>query len=553
MTLAEVGPSTLATALVDLVENEPHLVTTIFHDREHPHRITRRQLGDLAASYAAGFDKIGVGRGDRIVISWPPGPDFLGAFWGCQLLGAAAVPAPPPPRGRSRGEIERLGSILRRSEPAAVSMPATAADMLPEELRDLAPRAVPLADERWAGPVARPSGDDVAVVQFTSGSTWEPRGCVLSHAAVTRNVAQTSLRLGLDHRQYGVNWCPLSHDMGLMGSVVSPVWSGLLVAVQMAPEAFIRSPVTWLRVMAEYRAKVSAVPNFALALMAKRMQRTQLDLDLSCVKAVYCGAEPLHPGSLRAFLERVEPLGFSPAAIQPAYGLAEHVVMATSRPGGLHTDLLRRDGVEGGMAIPAPGAGIAAVEVASVGWPVEGASLRIVDGAGVEQPERVIGEVELTSGSVMTGYYADEAATAEVLRDGWLRTGDLGYLVDGELFLTGRAKDVVFCAGRNIFAYDVEQVVNELPGVRIGGAAVFGVDEEDSGDRLVIVVEARRSERGGLVPQVNAACVDRLGVKPRDVVVVRPGSLPRTVSGKIQRRLARAHYLSDALDQGDDA
>jgi fatty-acyl-CoA synthase len=535
--------------LIELVETEGSRPTTIERSRHHEEAISRMRLGRIAAAHALDFIERGVRPGDRIVIARPSLIDFLGAFWGCLLAGAVAVPAPAPGSGRSRmTEIDRLLAITKRCEPRALSCSEDLARGLPHDL-DVEIARPEQPEVEWPGRLIERDPSRAALIQFTSGSTTRPRGCVLTHRAIGTNLVEIVDRLDVDHAMYGVNWCPLYHDMGLVGSVLLPVWSQHLVAVQMPTTEFIVSPITWLRLLAEYRAEISAAPNFAFALLARRLRRGNVDLDLSSVRSIFCGAEPIHASTIESFLEHAAVLGLSPAAVHPAYGLAEHVVLATSHKGGMRVERLDRDLLAAGFASVTESTGEvqSAYEAVSLGPPVRGCEIRIVV-EGDRQADRGVGEVQLRSPSLMEGYFNDPKATAAVMCDGWLRTGDTGYVVDGELFLVGRTKDVVISGGRNIHAHDVEYAVMGIDGLRYGGVAAFGVTSAAGLEEVILVIEARRGVAEDLVPLINQRCVLQVGVAPRTVVAVAPGSLPRTSSGKIQRQETRTRYLGGTLE-----
>jgi fatty-acyl-CoA synthase len=545
--------ATLGEALALLVETDGHQLTTLIDAKDHKTVVTRGDLGDLAASFAAGLLDAGVRPGDRVVIAHPTSADFLGAFWGCQAIGAVAVPAAPVPAGQNESaEAHRLRVIIDRADPRAV----IGTDDVRQHLQRLAtggrlPWSIvdPVAGVRWDDLDDPPVGPDApAVIQFTSGSTSDPRGCLLTHASVVANVEAMQERLEIDQPTVGCNWCPLHHDMGLVGAVILPVMSGYVDAMLQPTGEFVVNPSSWLRRLSDHRAEMSTAPNFAFALVNRQLRRGVPDLDLSSVRFILNGAEPISPAVAAEFVAHLAPCGLRPDVLHPSYGLAEHVVFAASSPGGVRTRTFDRGHLQAGGAAVEVGPEPGGLEVVSLGRPLQGVDLRVVDEQGVAVGTGQVGEVELRSAAVMVGYFGDPEATARKIRHGWLRTGDVGLLDEhGELFLVGRVDDLIILNGRNFYAYDIEQAVTTVPGTRIGAAAAFARLGAE-GEQLVVVAEARTRDPGPFVTAVRAACHELVGVVPADVVVARPGSLPHTSSGKLRRNEVRQRYEDGAYD-----
>jgi fatty-acyl-CoA synthase len=320
-----------------------------------------------------------------------------------------------------------------------------------------------------------------------------------------------------------VSWLPLHHDMGLVGMALGPLYSSR-PAVFLPTHVFVRRPAEWLRAISSHRATVSFAPNFAYDLCVRRVKDVDLaGVDLSCWRVAGCGAEPIHAPTLAAFAERFAAFGFRDTAFLPGYGLAEHVVAATFATRGRP---IQTDGA-----------------LVSCGVPFPGHRLRIVDDNGGELPERAVGEIMLAGPSVMQGYYEHGALTRETLRDGWLSTGDLGYLADGELYVCGRAKDLIIANGRKFYPQDLEWGVDELAGIRRGRAVAFGTSDSDGRPRLVMVVEPSGTvDVEQLVVSVRRRMADLYGLYVDDVVVAPSGTVARTSSGKVQRTLTKARY-----------
>jgi len=410
---------------------------------------------------------------------------------------------------------------------------------------DGAPAFAPTGLRRGRASTERPSLDDVAFVQFTSGSVSSPKGVAITHANLAANIDAINGPAGLatTDTDVAVSWLPLNHDMGLVGMALGALYVAR-PCVLMRPHLFVRRPVEWLRAIAKYRGTVSFAPNFAFDLCVRRVK--DLDgLDLSSWRVAGCGAEPIHAPTLLAFAEKFAPAGFRETALLPSYGLAEHVLAATFSPlqRPLQIDRVSRDDLlERRIAAPTRD-GDASIALVSCGRPFPDHELQIVDEGGHALPERRVGEIVLRGPSVMRGYYNAEALTAETLRDGRLWTGDLGYLSDGELFVCGRAKDIIIVNGRKYHPQDLEWIVDEVSGVRRGRVVAFAVSEPGVPDRVVVVVEPSGTVAAdALRSAIRQQIADAFGVYVDDVVHVAGGTIGRTTSGKVQRAATKARY-----------
>jgi fatty-acyl-CoA synthase len=522
------------------------VVVTFRRRRTPPRALTRADIVERQRAEVDALREAGLRQGDRVVLALPTSPEFIVAFWACQALGMVAVPSYPTMGPQGSRTTDRFHRILQVAEPAAVRCDPR----LHEELlaRGTDSLLLPTPEPSTATDCSEPAvgdidihPDDPALLQFTSGSTSEPRGCELSHRAILHNVRALVSTLGLRPGDTGVNWCPLYHDMGLVGSVVLPV-AGLQGAI-LDPADFVMNPLGWLLALSEHRAAVTMAPNFAFALVERKLRgKPPPDIDLSCVRAIVNGGEPIDPGTVEAFVAALEPCGLDPEAIRPAWGMAETTLMATCSTGGLEVDVIDRDRAARGEAVPAPAAD-GSVRVVGLGRPVGGAEICVRGSDGRPLEERRVGEVTLRSPSLMTRYVPDQPHALEA---GWLATGDLGYVADGVLHLLGRTKELVIIAGRNIAPVDVERAVAELPAVRAGGVAAIGCPR-DGTEQLVVVAEVVRPPEG-FVAEVRARCREAVGVVPREVVLVMPRSLPKTSSGKLRRLEVRDRYLAGALE-----
>lgn len=528
---------------------------------------------DLARRGAYHLRSRGVQHGDRVLLVLPTGPSFLAAFYGCQVLGAIPVPVVPPASlARMDDHIARIARVATICEAKAVVVSQgllAITGMVRSRFKE-ARAALSnvvfgqdlLREEGRVLDLARVRPEDPAMLQFTSGSTGDPKGVILPHRSLLANMKGIGLAAGFTRDDVALAWLPLFHDMGLIGHfLASAAWG--LPLVLMPPETFIRRPREWLKAMSKYRGTCSAAPNFAYSLCAKKIKDRDLEgIDLSTWRVAFCGAEPVNPKTITDFISRYEPYGFQPTTFFPVYGMAELSLAATfPLPGSPpRFDRVRRHRFEqGGVAEPAPQATDAGDATDVVSWVSVGRALpdhevRIVDPSGKPLPERREGEVEVRGPSMMAGYYRSPLATAESIRDGWLRTGDLGYLADGDLFVTGRRKEIIIKSGKNLYPQDIEAAAARVDGIRVGCCAAFGVTNAARGtEDLVLVCETRTDdpqERARLMSAVRTAVLEAIGATPDVVVLVGPGTVPKTSSGKIQRDLMRKRYQAGDMKSG---
>jgi 1-acyl-sn-glycerol-3-phosphate acyltransferase len=457
--------------------------------------------------------------------------------------------------------LRRQAGILRNAE-ARILVTVPEALRLAGLLRGLVPSLSSIesvGDLMTAqAQVALPSISDpaaIALIQYTSGSTGDPKGVVLSHANLLANMRAIIKAIDATSADVMLSWLPLYHDMGLIGAWLAPLYLGVPCLI-MSPLSFLARPQSWLWASHRYRATLSAAPNFAFELCLKQIDDADLGgLDLSSLRYVANGAEPVSIHTLRRFTERFGRYGFSPQAMAPVYGLAEcAVALALPPPGrGPLIDRVKREALSGrGTAEPAPPDDPNAIEIIACGRPVPGHEIRIVDDAGRELEERREGRLEFRGPSATSGYFRNEAKTRELFRDGWLDSGDRAYMANGDVFITGRIKDIIIRAGQHIYPHEVEDAVGDIAGLIKGAVAVFGVAETASGtERIVILAETtavEAVERDALKARARAAVTDILGSPPDDIVLVRPGTVPKTSSGKIRRAAAKDHYLAQRFD-----
>jgi fatty-acyl-CoA synthase len=512
-------------------------------------------LQSAAFRVAASLRAAGLRRGDLVGLVLADAEQFLTTLFGASIAGL--VPAsiyPPSTTSDLPRYLDLTAGILRASGARAVVTSAALAPSF-EGLRPGCPElSCVLNADAFDAPATEPdwhaSLDDIAFVQFTSGSTSEPKGVALTHANVSANIDAFlgPSAVAASAEDLGVSWLPLNHDMGLVGMALGSLYTGRS-CVLIPPEIFVRRPIEWLRAISRHRATVSFAPNFAYDLCVRRVKDLG-DLDLSSWRIAGCGAEPVHPPTLTAFAEKFAPAGFRDTSLMPCYGLAEHVLAATFPPRGRRprTEVLSADGLTARrIAVPHDGSG-PAVSLVSCGSALPGHRLQIVGEDGTPLAERHVGEIVLAGPSVMLGYYKQDALTARTVRDGWLHTGDLGYLSGGELFVCGRAKDLIIANGRKFHPQDLEWAVDALGGVRRGRVVAFGVAAGGRADRVVIVVEPSGTVPAGeLTDTIRREIGNLFGLYVDEVAIVRSGTVGRTTSGKVQRAATRARYESGEL------
>jgi fatty-acyl-CoA synthase len=532
-----------------------------FLDRgERAHQVGWADVRDRARAVCGGLQAMGVRHGDRVALVFPTGLEFFAAFFGALLAGAVPAPLYPPVRlGRLNEYLRRTARMLEVTKAAVVLADVRVKRILGEAVALARPRLgcrtldeLPRAD----GEPAAVAPADLALIQFSSGTTVDPKPVALSHRGI---VAQTEILNSFfqdteELRHSCVSWLPLYHDMGLIGCVF-PALSREAELTLIGPELFVARPALWLRAISRYRATISPAPNFAYGLCVHRIADAEMEgVDLSCWQTALNGAEPVAPSVLRAFVNRFARWGFQPEALTPVYGLSEAALAVTFSAIGTPFRGLRFDREE--LAKSGTAREVEeGREIVSVGRPVPGFRLRIRDEAGRELPAGRVGRVWIEGTSLMEGYLDDPATTARALRDGWLDTGDLGFIhpaEGGELFLTGRAKDVVILRGRNHAPDEIERAVDAVPGVRTGCAiAASWLPENAEGEVLVLFVEAARSAADEALAALPDLCREAVlaatGLAVDRVEVLAPGTLPRTSSGKLRRQEALRLYLAGGL------
>jgi len=523
--------------------------------------ITYDHLFREAAAVASGLRERGIRRGDTVSLMLPTGLDFLRSFFGILIARAVPVPIYPPVRlDRLEEYATRQAGILADAG-ARLLVTVARARPVASLLRPSVPSLdhVLTADELAVpGPVPdEPEGEasDAAFIQYTSGSTGQPKGVLLTHENLIANIRAIGAGLEARPTDVGVSWLPLYHDMGLIGSWLFCLHQGIPITL-LSPTAFLARPERWLWAIHQRRATLSGAPNFAYELCARRIPDAALEgLDLSSWRAALNGAEPVSPGTVERFTRRFAPFGFREESLTPAYGLAENsVALALPAMGrGTRFDrVARRPFQDEGRAVPAARDDPSALAFVSAGRALPEHEVRIVDDDGHEVAERVVGRLVFRGPSMTSGYFGKPEATAAItLPGGWLDSGDLAYEADGELHIAGRRKDLIIKAGRNLVPQEIEEVTAEVEGIRRGCVVAFGVDHPESGtESLVIVAETRVSDPAerdrleGAVTERVAAAVD---LPPDRVVLAPPGAVLKTSSGKVRRAATKERFLSGAI------
>ncbi|MDR2153654.1 MAG: condensation domain-containing protein, partial [Burkholderiaceae bacterium] len=507
--------------------------------------------------------------GDRVMLVFPAGLDYVVAFWACVYARVIAVPALAPASTRT---LPRLLRIVEDARPAALLTLSGVAGRLfsrndargigtaLDGMHCLSLDQLPSVNASvWREPASE--AGDIAFLQYTSGSTSAPRGVMVSHANVLANLQASHATYRTQREDTGVSWLPAYHDFGLVGGILYPIFAGCC-CIQFAPAAFLTNPFRWLKALSDYRAQFTGAPNFAYELCINKVSDAQrATLDLSALKVALNGAERVRLQTLRRFQERFAACGLATQALRPSYGLAESVVfvsaaqpLETGQPQSL---TLVRESLEQGQAVEATSNDAGrCVQVISVGsWRHFGQELAIVDaGHASELPERWVGEIWLRGPSVAQGYWHNPEQTAQTFgarladgRGGFLRTGDLGFVADGQLYVTGRAKELIILNGRNIYPQDIEVTIEQAdPAFRVNGCAVFTLDEEQESALVAVQeVDFRKTARTEtLAARVMADLAEQHELTElHALVLVKPGQIPRTSSGKIQRLQCRRLYL----------
>ncbi|HSW38034.1 MAG TPA: fatty acyl-AMP ligase [Acidobacteriota bacterium] len=507
----------------------------------------------------------GMSQGDRIALVLKTPEKFVLSFLGAVSAGIMPVPLYPPlALGRLDNYIDKAVGILRVSGAKALLANSEFFPLfkpvLPKtpdlaRLLDIETLREPAGSPAAGGVFARP--DDPCFLQFTSGSTSDPRGVIVTHRNLIANARAIIASLQIDsEKDRAVSWLPLYHDMGLIGFVIATLVAKISV-VFIPTVTFAKHPGIWMETVHRHRATITFGPNFAFDLAAKRAPKNpRSDFDLSCLRVLGCGAEPINPRTMDHFIETFSPWGLKPNALMPSYGMAEATLAIAfdhlNRP--LQKLIIDRHAYESeNRALPVENNGRPhdpqkRMELISCGRPIPGHEVRIVDDNGNPLPEGCVGEIVFKGPSVTPGYFRNPKATGQLLKNGWLHTGDLGFIHRDDLYISGRQKDLVIINGRNYPPQAIEWIVEEIAGIRKGSVVAFSIAGECT-EKLVIIAETAAAGSPDLIRTIHEQVRSALGLVVDKVVLVKRGSIPKTSSGKLQRRRTRALFESGILDR----
>jgi len=550
-----------ATTLVECLQTLPQTEDRGYHfvglDREERFFSFKSMYAE-ARRRGAALQQAGLAKGDRLLVVIPEPHEFVLTFLGAVVAGV--VPVPVYPRASFRkvdGYVDTLTHICAAAGAKAIACMEENREIIARvEAREgvnidrvlVAPDAFQDTEAALA-PVSLTS-DDLLFLQFTSGSTSRPKGVMVTHANLLANARAFLGPKGLDvvRADVAVSWLPLFHDMGLIGFVLGPLAFDIGV-VLMPTEHFGRMPRVWLETISRHRGSITYAPNFAYGLLTKRIRDRDLEqLDLASLRVAGCGAEPIRAQTLRDFADRLAPAGFRPEAFVPSYGMAESTLAISFHDllAPMLVDCVDAEAMQSGHAKPVAPDATGALELVSCGVAFPEHELAVVSTDGTPCEERRVGEIVLRGPSVTDGYFQNPEATASAWRNGWLHTGDLGYIADGNLYICGRTKDLIIIRGANHYAHDIEWTVGDLEGVRRGNVIAFSVIE-DGEERLVIAAEANRRDAAGLRETIPRKVQEEFSLSPDRVLIVPVGALPKTSSGKMQRRRTAIMYESGEL------
>src|ERR1700722_19929613 len=572
--------------------SQPHLVITEDGDgQDKTITMTFGELHRAAQRCSAELMRRGVGAGSRVALMLPTSRAFFVSYAGILLAGAIPVPIYPPFRAdrieeyaaRQSAILNNAGVMLlltfRRAEavakllkPRVASLAAVVDAEKLIEAADRAPLPSPGARPLHLSGVRARTGKDIALLQYTSGSTGDPKGVVLTHANLLANIRAVGEAVKIGPDDLGVSWLPLYHDMGLIGAWLTLLYYGIPLAV-MSPIAFLMRPERWLWGIHHHRGTISTAPNFAYELCVRKIADKDIEgLDLSSWRMAMNGAEPVNPGTLERFAARFAKYGFRATALLPVYGLAEASLAVTAGAKGVRAGPMGREPVvdrierkvfeSEGKAIPTRAEDENCIAFVSAGKPVPRHEIRVVDNAGVEVAERTEGFLWFRGPSATTGYYQNKAATDALLPLGpgdgngefaWVNSGDRAYIADGELYVTGRVKDIIIKGGRNLYPHEVEELAARIEGIRKGCIVAFGIKDQASGtEKMVVVAESRETNdarRAEMAVKITEVVSRGLGLPPDRVELLPLGSIPKTSSGKLRREETKQLYLAGTLSE----
>ncbi|MCY4044105.1 MAG: fatty acyl-AMP ligase [Cellvibrionales bacterium] len=513
-----------------------------------------KEMYAQAETLACNLQAEGVKQGEAIALILESPEAFICGFMGCVLAGAVPVPVSPPNIGFDKAAyLQALSHIVEKSCAKYLFFTESLSQSLP--VSDKLPALEPFVYEWLEKPASKPlspvdlAAEDTCFIQFTSGSTGNPKGVVVSYANLNHNVRGIAENIRLTSEDVSVSWLPLYHDMGLIGKVLTPIYYQNHM-IYIPTRKFIRSPSIWLTALSRFKATITFAPNFAFALAVKRFREKQGDqLDLSQLRVLGCGAEPINPDVLDSFCERMSVYGLNSSAIMPCYGMAEATLALTFD--SIDTPYKRLAINQGDyhqlkIAIPEK-QNEKSLSLVSCGRIFDGHKIRILDAAGYALGEGQVGEVCVEGPSIAKEYINAEEATESTFSNGLLRTGDIGFMYQGELYISGRIKDMIIVNGRNIYAQDVEWPLEIVEGIRQGNTVAISI-QQGATEGFVVLAEVKRAQQS-IIDQINAICSSHIGLLPTEVLLIQSGALPKTTSGKVRRQLTKSLYLSGVFDE----
>jgi acyl-CoA synthetase (AMP-forming)/AMP-acid ligase II len=549
--------TSLTGALQALAERFPEFRCLTIVDRQGTEtQIALSQLWERARAVHAVLREAGLERGGVVILIMPTGADLVSAYFGAMLAGGipGLVATPSNRLSDHHYYAERVSDILANAGAQVLFCSPEIARIFDGPHKQLLGRARLIESDTIPASIAEPpqvklpAADDTATIQYSSGSTGTPKGTLLSHRAMLNNIRYVRDGLGLGPADVSVNWIPLYHDMGLIDAFLLPLLSGS-PTVLIPTMDFMADPSLWLWAVDRYRGALSWAPNFAYSVCAKRVTDAEIEgLDLSSWRVAINAAEPVLPHTIETFTERFARYGFKPEAMTPAWGLAENVTIATAHPTGerpriehIDRQALARENVA------RPVEDVEALPSIAIGKCLPHCDIQIRDHESDEPlSDRTVGRVWLRSNSLFHGYHKAPDQTSAVLREGWLDTGDDGYMADGDLFFVSRAKDLIIIGGDKYAPHDIETLINEVDGVRKGCVVSFGVMNDKRGtEEIAAVIETRETDderREVLVRAARKQVIGATGMPLRHVILVPPGGVVKTSSGKLARRATRERH-----------
>ncbi|MES9991629.1 MAG: AMP-binding protein [Candidatus Thiodiazotropha sp.] len=556
--------STLMEVLAWHLDHQPERIHIVYYgNRDEPDELSYRDLWQGATRVAAALWERGVRPGDRVALMLPTGESYFYSFFGVLLAGAIPVPIYPPTRPSQLEEhLRRHGHILRNAG-IGVLISFQEARQVARLFKTQVPSLRHIVD--WSDldsatdppPAVVRNSEDIAFLQYSSGSTGDPKGVVLTHADLLANIRAMGKAVEVTPEDVFVSWLPLYHDMGLIGAWLGSLYFGMPLVI-MSPLRFLARPSRWLWTIHHHRGTLSASPNFGYELCLSKVTEEEIaGLDLSSWRFAFNGAEPVSATTLEGFAQRFTAYGFNAGALAPVYGLAEVAVGLAFPPpmrGPLVDHLDRERFMLNGEAVTAAEGDPDPLSIVACGRPLPGYRVQVVDAANRPLPDRKEGRLEFQGPSATSGYFNNAETSAGLFRDGWLDSGDRAYLADGDIYITGRIKEMIIRGGRNIYPYELELLVGEIDGIRKGCVAVFPTTDAATGsERLVVLAETREQDtqrREALRQGIRDISIDLLGMPPDDLLLAPPHTVLKTSSGKLRRGAMRTLYEQNRLGRG---